>query len=247
MEAQENKVTACTLPPPGWTCKLADGHDGPCPAIPTPPPPPPPTRIVKDGIEIPQLQLIAKKASAIPDHVAVYLILILMVAGAWMFGTLHGQDEMKAHYAQVIKYMGVQHDKALAQQTEESNKANADLHEKLMKAQNQKAQTRTIIKEVKTYVTQKSDAACTIPVGFVWMYDQSLAPEAAGMAGGRPADVEAPSGVALSAVAETAASNNAECVERGAVIQSWQEWYVRNKDIYERAAKLMNKAVDGIK
>lgn len=240
-----NEHTPCDIPPKGWACTREYGHDGPCAAIPTPPPPRKPTCRQLD--EAVPLQLIATKKSAIPDHVAIYLILLLMVAGAWMFGRMEGEDQAKAHYERVIKDMGVQHDKALAKQTAEAAATVREIGQRLNTAARQKQETKTIIKEVKTYVTQQSDAACTIPAGFVWLHNQSLAGEAVGVAAGRPADVDAPTGLALSTVAATVADNNAECVERGAVIAAWQDWYKRNKDSYERAAAQMNQAVDGIK
>lgn len=67
----------------------------------------------------------------------------------------------------------------------------------------------TIIKEVPVYVSVKADAACTVNAGFVRVHDAAArslpAPEPAGAAD------EAPSGVALSAVAATAAENYTSC------------------------------------
>lgn len=67
----------------------------------------------------------------------------------------------------------------------------------------------TIIKEVPVYVSAKADAACTVNAGFVRVHDavaRSLpAPDSAGAAD------EAPSGIALSTVAETVAGNYTSC------------------------------------
>lgn len=69
----------------------------------------------------------------------------------------------------------------------------------------------TIIKEVPVYVSAKADAACTVNAGFVRVHDfaasgQPLpAPAAASEANA------APSGVALSTVAETVAGNYTSC------------------------------------
>ena len=67
----------------------------------------------------------------------------------------------------------------------------------------------TIIKEVPVYVSAKADAACTVNAGFVRVHDAAVrslpAPEPAGAAD------EAPSGVALSAVAATVAENYTSC------------------------------------
>ena len=64
--------------------------------------------------------------------------------------------------------------------------------------------TQTITKEVPVYVTEKSDAACVIPVGFVRIHDAAATSAVPATAAG---DNERPSGVALSAVAETVTFN----------------------------------------
>lgn len=90
---------------------------------------------------------------------------------------------------------------------------------------------RTVIKEVPKYVTVQADAGCVVSSGFVWLHDYAL--QAGPMAGSGPANVDAPSGIALSHVADVDASNAAECVDRGIVIEKWQEWYVKNKAIFD--------------
>lgn len=62
----------------------------------------------------------------------------------------------------------------------------------------------TIIQKVPVYVTAEADAACTVPAGFVRLHDAA----AANAPLDDPGDTDArPSGVALSAVAETVADN----------------------------------------
>ncbi|VVD78509.1 hypothetical protein [Pandoraea fibrosis] len=62
----------------------------------------------------------------------------------------------------------------------------------------------TIIQKVPVYVTAEADAACTVPVGFVRLHDAA----AGNTPPDNPGDADArPSGVALSAVAETVADN----------------------------------------
>ncbi len=67
----------------------------------------------------------------------------------------------------------------------------------------------TIIKEVPVYVSAKADVACAVNAGFVRVHDASArylpAPEPSGAAD------EAPSGIALSTVAATAAANYTDC------------------------------------
>jgi hypothetical protein len=68
--------------------------------------------------------------------------------------------------------------------------------------------TKTIVREVKNYVTPLSVSNCTIPLGFVRLHDAAAAnslPAAPGL------DADAPSGVDLAAVAATVAENYGEC------------------------------------
>ncbi|UVE66947.1 hypothetical protein L2Y90_07495 [Burkholderia pyrrocinia] len=68
----------------------------------------------------------------------------------------------------------------------------------------------TIIREVPVYVGREADRACVVPVGFVRVHDGAVANVPVGDPGSADA---APSGVALSAVAATVASNYTTCHE----------------------------------
>lgn len=81
--------------------------------------------------------------------------------------------------------------------------------------------TKTIIKEVPVYVTKKADADCTINAGFVRLHD--AAASAADPGAARDADA-APSGVTLSAVAETVAGNYGICFETAEQLRALQSW-----------------------
>lgn len=89
----------------------------------------------------------------------------------------------------------------------------------------------TLIKEVPVYVSAKADAACVVNAGFVRVHDAAAGnlptPEPSGAAD------DAPSGIALSAVAATNAGNYATCHETAERLTSLQE-YVRG---YEKNAK----------
>lgn len=79
----------------------------------------------------------------------------------------------------------------------------------------------TIVKEIPVYVSAKADAACVVPAGFARVHDAAAAnlpaPEPLGAAD------EAPSGIALSAVAETTAGNYATCNETAERLIGLQE------------------------
>lgn len=113
-----------------------------------------------------------------------------------------------------------------------------DLNAKLAAAEKAGDEARQLAaQQVKIYVTEKADAACTVPAGFVFDYNLSLAADPVGFSDGKPENVDAPSGIALSHVAAVAAANNAECVVRGEVIDAWQTWYAKNKTLYEETLK----------
>lgn len=81
--------------------------------------------------------------------------------------------------------------------------------------------TRTLIKEVPTYVTPDADDRCVIPVGFVRLHDAA----ASGLPVASGGPVEAPSGVELSTVAGTVATNYGAALEWRAEAQAWRDWY----------------------
>ena len=80
--------------------------------------------------------------------------------------------------------------------------------------------TSQIIKEVPIYVSASADAQCDVPAGFVRIHDAA--------ASGQPATPgaadAAPSGVALSAIAETVADNYGTCRETAEQLRALQEW-----------------------
>lgn len=103
----------------------------------------------------------------------------------------------------------------------------------------------TAIKEVIKYVPAQVDATYRLPAGFVRLYADTLegrpSPFSASgqVSGSQPFDVGEPSGIALSQFGQIAASNNAECVLRGKVIEEWQGWYRTNKPAYDKLIEWM--------
>lgn len=88
--------------------------------------------------------------------------------------------------------------------------------------------TRTLIKEVPTYVTPADDDRCIVPVGFVQLHDAA----AAGLPGPAGGPVEAPSGVELSAVASTVATNYGAALEWRVEAQAWRAWYAEQAEVW---------------
>jgi hypothetical protein len=84
--------------------------------------------------------------------------------------------------------------------------------------------TRTITREIPVYVTTKANAGCVVPDGFRLLHDAAAAgvPPAAEPAG---ESADAPSGVALSAVADTVTQNYGICHETAERLKGWQDWW----------------------
>lgn len=125
-------------------------------------------------------------------------------------------------------------EKAAAEAKKSQDAVVKDLEDRLKKALDKPAQIKTITKEVVKYVTKKADEQCVLTAGFEWMHNAALDST---LAGSPPGDVDQATSLKASEVAATVAENNAECVARGEVIDAWQDWYVRNKAIYEKAVK----------
>ncbi|MEA9488928.1 hypothetical protein [Xanthomonas campestris] len=80
----------------------------------------------------------------------------------------------------------------------------------------------TITREIPIYVTQKADAACAIPTGFVRLHDAAATGNPAGPPTGDP---DAPAaGITLSAVAGTVADNYTSCHATAEQLSALQDW-----------------------
>lgn len=156
-----------------------------------------------------------------------------------------GRDEVQRAYEKKLHDQSVAYDLAVQQQEDESTEVINGIALKLHNALAQAREKQIIIKEVTKYVTTVADQQCTIPNGFVWLHDRTLAgesTEATQVPDSGPRDVDAASGVALSTVAATVGENYTECVTRGKIIDQWQQWYVQQKGIYERAQRIIEAA-----
>lgn len=102
--------------------------------------------------------------------------------------------------------------------------------------------THTLTKEVPVYVPVQSDLACTVPVGFVRLHDAAAHGSTLPAAPDGP--VETPSGVPLSAVAETVAANYGVALEWRAEALAWREWYARQADLWKRNIRPPDPASD---
>ncbi|CAD0313890.1 hypothetical protein ABQZ69_19645 [Xanthomonas sp. WHRI 8391] len=79
----------------------------------------------------------------------------------------------------------------------------------------------TITREIPIYVTQKADAACAIPAGFVRLHDAAATGNPAGPSTGDP---DAPAaGITLSGIAGTVADNYTSCHATAAQLSALQD------------------------
>ncbi|MEN6400850.1 MAG: hypothetical protein ABFD94_02800 [Armatimonadia bacterium] len=85
-----------------------------------------------------------------------------------------------------------------------------------------RAKTEEVINAVPEMVSPVADRACTLPVGFVLVYDASACGSPLPDPSGGPYD--APSGLELSAAAEAIAANNGTCNECRLQLLALQEW-----------------------
>jgi len=95
---------------------------------------------------------------------------------------------------------------------------------------------RTITERIPVYVTPEIDRDYPVPVGFVRLHDAAAAGGAAPALSDRPGEpADAPSGVPLSAVADTVAGNYAGCADDRARLKGWQDWYTEQRAAWDQA------------
>lgn len=92
---------------------------------------------------------------------------------------------------------------------------------------------RTIIERIPVHVTPEIDRDYPVPVGFVRVHDAAAAGSAPALPDGAGQPDNAPSGVALSAVADTVVGNYAVCNDDRARLIGWQDWYRQQKAAWE--------------
>ncbi len=160
------------------------------------------------------------------------IIIIVLVAASYGGVYWYGQHREAAiwqakidSYEQQLKAVQRTADTQIANMKAQQSVITGNLEKQLEAADKRKQHVKTITQEVTKYVTAKADSSCQLTAGFVGLYNLSLSPEVPGLPAGKPVNVDAPVTLKPSAAGVIAANNNAECVERGAVIAAWQQWY----------------------
>lgn len=86
-----------------------------------------------------------------------------------------------------------------------------------------KENAKTIIQKVPVYVSKESDARCAVPAGFVRLHDAAAA-NVPPVASSASVPNDAPSGIALSAVAGTVADNYESAHLNAEQLKALQQW-----------------------
>lgn len=92
---------------------------------------------------------------------------------------------------------------------------------------------QTITERIPVYVTPEIDSDYPVPVGFVRLHDAAAAGSAATLPDGAGEPADAPSGVALSAVAATVIGNYASCTDDRSRLAGWIEWYGQQRAAWD--------------
>lgn len=88
---------------------------------------------------------------------------------------------------------------------------------------------RTITERIPVYVTAQADRRVDMPVGFVRLHDAAAEGSASALPDGPGESPDAPSGVALSAVAGTVTGNYEQCHVWRSQLIGWQGWYAEQR------------------
>ena len=118
---------------------------------------------------------------------------------------------------------------AMAEQKAAGEEIISNLTIKLERYRREAVKLRGELSDTRKFVSVVADANCVVPVGFVWMHNAAASGSSASIpaatAPSTAVNADAPSGVTLSQVAETAAYNYALSLEWRSQLIAWQDWY----------------------
>lgn len=157
--------------------------------------------------------------------------LVLTHSAAYAIGRSHGVEAEKRAEAKRLE----QAQKAIAKREAKAEQVTDKVADQLTETRAEiRYRTQYLVKEVPTYVTPEADRSCTVPLGFVRLHDAAASGSEASLPGASGGSVDAPSGVELSAVAETVAANYGTAFGWRAEALAWREWYEQQKAAWER-------------
>ena len=160
--------------------------------------------------------------------IALAVIVALLVLGKCQFdrGVKHEQAAQAERLEKAKKAVAKREIKA----EKITSEVKADVVEKQIEY---RTVTKTLIKEVPKYVTVQADAKCVVPAGFVRLHD-SAASGSPSLPVGAGRSLDAPSGIELSAVAETLVTNYGTAYQWRAEAEGWRRWYAEQKAEWDK-------------
>lgn len=165
--------------------------------------------------------------------VGTFLIVVLILAAVYDAGRKKGEaDAQAAHAAEQAAVTETV--KKIEEKSGKISEAVAEKHDKAVTEI--RWRTKYLTKEVPIYVTEKDDAGCVVPDGFVSLYNAAAEgrdPEVPGPSGGPDGPG---SGVALSTVAEIDVHNLGVAQYLRTEVLTWREWYAAQAAAYGTAA-----------
>lgn len=151
---------------------------------------------------------------------------VAAVLALWLYVGAIKHDRAVARALAASEAVEIAGLKAVAARAAQTAKISAAAEAKQIVVQHDiQIQTRTIVKEVPTYVSAEADARCVLPVGFVRLFNAAATgadPAAVTDPAGRPD--EAPSGIECSEVAETVAESFGAARSNAAQLTGLQAW-----------------------
>ena len=159
--------------------------------------------------------------SPLGRFIGIALAIVGLLGGVWLAGDRHGHKAEQAAQARRVEAAKKVVAKTEAKQTAISATIGQQTQAKQVEI---RTVTKTLIQKVPVYVTVQADAKCVVPLGFVRLHDAAAAgslpkvPDTAGQSD------DAPSGIALSAVASTVTQNYGICHENAAQLAGLQAW-----------------------
>lgn len=160
--------------------------------------------------------------------IALAVIIALLVLGKCQFD--RGVKHEQAAQAERLKKA----EKAVAKREVKAEKITSEVRADVAEKQIEyRTVTKTLVKEVPKYVTVQADAKCVVPAGFVSLHD-SAASGSPSLPVGAGRSLDTPSGVELSAVAETLVTNYGTAYQWRAEAEGWRRWYAEQKAEWDK-------------
>lgn len=181
---------------------------------------------------------------ALPASIKWLLFVIALLSASNTYTYYHVKNATEKRitdkYNEMLSGMRRLNSVAVAQQGRDMEALAKELEGKRKELEEARKRYNTLQKEIPKYVTEKANAMCVITSGFERVFNASATGAELEVAGSGTMDVDSPSAFTISDVAKATAENNAECLERGRVIEAWQLWYHKSKDSFNRAQAIAN-------